>query len=79
MTHDKQTSGCLREVSKMLWGIPVWIWIVFFLSRVFWVVAGAILWVYFFPRLLWNEKIEEKYFGNTLKDRQVKENEREKR
>ena len=30
-------------LSNIVWGIPVWIWIVFFFSRVFWVVAGAIV------------------------------------
>ena len=63
----------------MLWGIPIWIWIAFFLSRIFWVAAGAILWVYFFPRLLWNRKIEEKYFGKSGIDRQTEGNEAEKR
>ena len=54
----------------MLWGIPVWIWIAFFLAKIFWVTAGAILWVYFFPKVLWNEKIEEKYFGSSSGDEQ---------
>ena len=63
----------------MLWGIPIWIWVVFFLSRIFWVAAGGILWVYFFPRLLWNKKIEEKYFGSSLADNQTEEGEAEKK
>ena len=59
----------------MLWGIPIWIWVVFFLSRIFWVAAGGILWVHFFDRVLWNKKIEEKYFGNSLTDKQTEESE----
>ena len=62
----------------MLWGIPIWIWVVFFLSRIFWVAAGGILWVHFFDRVLWNKKIEEKYFGNSLADKQTEEGEAEK-
>ncbi len=62
----------------MLWGIPIWIWVVFFLSRIFWVAAGGILWVHFFDRLLWNKKIEEKYFGSSLADKQTEEGEAEK-
>ena len=62
----------------MLWGVPIWIWVVFFLSRVFWVAAGGILWVHFFDRVLWNKKIEEKYFGNSLADKQTEEGEAEK-
>ena len=63
----------------MLWGVPIWIWVVFFLSRVFWVAAGGILWVYFFPRVLWNKKIEEKYFGNSGTGRQTEGDEAGKR
>ncbi len=63
----------------MLWGVPIWIWLVFFFSRVVWVAAGGILWVYFFPRLLWNKKIEEKYFGDSSTDKQMEGNETEKR
>ena len=63
----------------MLWGIPIWIWVVFFLSRIFWVAAGGILWVYFFPKVLWNKKIEEKYFGNSLAGKLTKEKEAEKK
>ena len=63
----------------MLWGIPIWIWVVFFLSRVFWVAAGGIQWVYFFPRVLWNKKIEEKYFGNIPADKLTEESAVEKR
>ncbi len=61
----------------MLWGIPIWIWVVFFISRIFWVAAGGILWVHFFPRMLWNKKIEEKYYGDMLKREQTEESERE--
>jgi len=63
----------------MLWGIPIWIWVVFFLSRIFWVAAGGILWVYFFPRVLWNKKIEERYFGNIPADKLTEESEAEKK
>ena len=63
----------------MLWGIPIWIWVVFFLSRIFWVAAGGILWVYFFPKVLWNKKIEEKYFGNRSADKLTEEGEAEKK
>jgi len=63
----------------MLWGVPIWIWVVFFLSRVFWVAVGGILWVYFFPRVLWNKKIEEKYFKNSGTDRQTEGDEAEKK
>ena len=63
----------------MLWGIPIWIWVVFFLSRIFWVGAGGILWVYFFPRVLWNKKIEEKYFGNIPAAQLTEESEAEKK
>ncbi|MDD4876412.1 MAG: hypothetical protein PHQ86_04690, partial [Dehalococcoidales bacterium] len=51
-------------MDTMLWGIPLWIWLVFFFSRIFWIAAGAIIWVYIYPRFLWNRKIEEKYFGS---------------
>jgi len=63
----------------MLWGVPIWIWVVFFLSRVFWVTAGGILWVYFFPRVLWNKKIEEKYFGNSGAFKSTEEGKTEKK
>ena len=63
----------------MLWGVPIWIWVVFFLSRVFWVAAGGILWVYFFPKVLWNKKIEEKYFGSSPADELTEEGKAEKR
>jgi len=66
-------------LDKIVWGIPIWIWIVFFLSRVIWVAAGGILWVYFFPRVLWNKKIQEKYFGNSGTDKQTEGSETEKR
>jgi hypothetical protein len=49
----------------MLWGLPIWVWIVFFVSRIFWIAAGSILWVYFFEKKLWNKEIEEKYFSNS--------------
>jgi len=48
----------------MLWGLPIWVWIVFFVSRILWIAVGGILWFYFFPKVLWNEKIEEKYLGS---------------
>lgn len=63
----------------MLWGVPIWIWVVFFLSRIFWVAAGGILWVYFFPRVLWNKKIEEKYFGNIAAGKSTEDGKAEKK
>ena len=57
-------------LSNIVGGIPIWIWIVFFVVKVFWVALGGILWVYFFPKVLWNEKIERKYFGNSSGDEQ---------
>ncbi len=63
----------------MLWGVPIWIWVVFFFTRIFWVGVGGMLWVYFFPKVLWNEKIEEKYFGNIGTNKQTEGDEVEKR
>ncbi len=63
----------------MIWGIPIWIWVVFFLSRVVWVAAGGLLWVHFFPKVLWNKKIEEKYFGDMLREKRTEEGKAEKR
>ena len=54
----------------MLWGLPIWVWIVFFVSRILWIAVGGILWFYFFTKMLWNEKIEEKYLGS-LSDKQT--------
>ena len=62
----------------MLWGLPIWVWVVFFFSRIFWVAAGGILWVTFFRRVLWSKKIEEKYFGDTLRQKPTEEREAEK-
>ena len=61
----------------MLWGIPVWLWVVFFISRIFWIVAGGVAWYFLFPKVLWNEKIEEKYLGS-LKDKQTEESKAQK-
>ena len=62
----------------MLWGLPIWVWVIFFLAKVFWVAAGGILWVHFFPKVLWNKKIEEKYFGSSPVSKQIEEKVTEK-
>ena len=63
----------------MLWGVPIWIWLVFFLSRFFFIAVGAVLWVHFFPKVLWSKKIEKKYYGGMLQENQTEEVETEKR
>ncbi len=63
----------------MLWGLPIWVWVVFFFSRIFWVAAGGTLWVVFFRRALWSKKIEEKYYGDMLREKRIEEGEAEKR
>jgi len=59
----------------MLWGVPIWIWVVFFASRILLVAAGGILWVHFFSKVLWSKKIEKKYYGGMLKEKQTEEGE----
>lgn len=49
----------------------------FFVARIFWVAAGAVLWVHFFSKVLWSKKIEEKYYGDMLKEKQTEEGEAE--
>ena len=57
----------------MLWGVPIWIWLVFLVTRVVWISLGAILWLHFFPKVLWNKKIEEKYYGDMLRGKRKEE------
>ena len=63
----------------MIWGVPIWIWLVFLVTRVIWISLGAILWVYFFSKVMWNKKIEEKYYGDMLREKRTEEGKAEKR
>lgn len=51
----------------------------FFVARIFWILAGVILWAVFYHKVLWSKKIEEKYFGDTLRQKPTEEGEAEKR
>jgi len=57
----------------MLWGVPIWIWLAFFVPRILLIAVIAVLWVHFFPKVLWNKKIEEKYFGGMLEGQKTEE------
>jgi len=46
---------------------------VFLRCKNFLVAAGAVLWVHFFSKVLWSKKIEEKYYGDMLKEKQTEE------
>jgi len=50
---------------------------VFLRCKNFLVAAGAVLWVHFFSKVLWSKKIEEKYYGDMLKEKQTEEGEAE--
>lgn len=59
----------------MLWGMPIWAWVVFFVSRIFWIAAGSWLWVHFFDKVLWSDEIEKEYFGASIRDIRDKQTE----
>lgn len=61
-------------MSWMLWGVPVWVWIVFFMAKIFWVAAGGIVWYFFFDKALWNERIAQKYLGDLFQETEAEEN-----
>ena len=59
----------------MLWGVPIWIWLVLLVSRFLFITVGAVLWVHFFSKVLWSKKIEKKYYGDMLTEKQTEEGE----
>ncbi len=64
-------------LGNMLWGVPLWIWAMFLIVKVLKLTIAGALWIHFYSKVMWNDEIEKKYYGDMLKDTQTEKVEME--